>query len=604
MTIPRRPALGLLSTLILLSGFCVTALAADQPAESDLTKAEKAVQEASQAGAPLYAATLYNEASNKLRFAKEAADSKKKDVREEGRMNALEAQYAARAAEAKARWVTNNLEAKNLQSDITGFGGSSEPIQLTEEPPLQIDRGKDSRARVAYAQSVWQKAADAGAKAAAPQDMQRAADWLKTAQTITRNNAQNDSAGYLAYAAEMLARRATYLAHATSVEQVLPALRLERTRLAQLASEAQAAKERADREKAEKEAADLRAKLEQEQQNRQAQQAQLAALRAQVEQNEQRVRQQLDQDRAARVAADQRLQQLQQQYENAVANATDAAQIESLRRQVEDQNLATEQAAQRERMSEQAVADQIDRMRQQLSQERGAGVTTGDAAAQREAQIQNEAAQLQQMRNDREAADRARADARRTHEQNVLTAQKARESREAEQEKLRQQIAETQAQLQKAQEELAARKAAEEAQKQKMQEMQDALSKIAETRKDQRGLIVTLPGIFFDSGKSTIKPGARNSLEKIATQLQGVDNVHILIEGHTDSVGSDDMNLRLSQDRADAVRDFLAGRGISPEQMSTVGKGESEPVASNDTDAGRQQNRRVELVITNPQQPQ
>jgi outer membrane protein OmpA-like peptidoglycan-associated protein len=129
--------------------------------------------------------------------------------------------------------------------------------------------------------------------------------------------------------------------------------------------------------------------------------------------------------------------------------------------------------------------------------------------------------------------------------------------------------------------------------------MQQELGRLATTRRDARGLIVTLPGIFFDTGKSQLTPGARNTLTKIADQLKGESTVRIAVEGHTDSVGSDDSNQRLSEARANAVRDFLVNAGVSSAAISSSGQGEGVPVATNNTAAGRQQNRRVELIITN-----
>jgi len=132
--------------------------------------------------------------------------------------------------------------------------------------------------------------------------------------------------------------------------------------------------------------------------------------------------------------------------------------------------------------------------------------------------------------------------------------------------------------------------------------MQSELSKLAETRNTERGFIVTLPGLFFDSGKAALKPGARNTLSKIAEQLRVSQDAQISIEGHTDSVGSDTYNQALSEKRAAAVRDYLVSRGLGAAKINITGQGETAPVASNDTPAGRQQNRRVELVIATPQQ--
>ncbi|MGR4068125.1 OmpA family protein [Billgrantia sp. C5P2] len=98
----------------------------------------------------------------------------------------------------------------------------------------------------------------------------------------------------------------------------------------------------------------------------------------------------------------------------------------------------------------------------------------------------------------------------------------------------------------------------------------------------------------FDSAE--IRPGAHQTLDQVATTLRENQNLRVRIEGHTDSVGSDQYNQGLSQRRADSVRDFLVSRGIAEHRMTTRGFGESQPIATNDTDAGRAQNRRVEIL--------
>jgi outer membrane protein OmpA-like peptidoglycan-associated protein len=126
-----------------------------------------------------------------------------------------------------------------------------------------------------------------------------------------------------------------------------------------------------------------------------------------------------------------------------------------------------------------------------------------------------------------------------------------------------------------------------------------SLSEILETRREARGLIVNLSDVLFDTGQATLKPGAREKLSKLAGILLAYPGAYqIEIEGHTDSVGSEESNLRLSQGRADSVHDYLLHSGVKPDRMMTArGFGKSTPVASNDTAAGRQVNRRVEIII-------
>jgi outer membrane protein OmpA-like peptidoglycan-associated protein len=126
-----------------------------------------------------------------------------------------------------------------------------------------------------------------------------------------------------------------------------------------------------------------------------------------------------------------------------------------------------------------------------------------------------------------------------------------------------------------------------------------SLSAILETRREARGLIVNLSDVLFDTGQATLKSGAREKLSKLAGILLAYPGAYqIEIEGHTDSVGSEESNLKLSQGRADSVHDYLLQSGVKRERMSAGrGFGESTPVASNDTAAGRQVNRRVEIII-------
>lgn len=112
-----------------------------------------------------------------------------------------------------------------------------------------------------------------------------------------------------------------------------------------------------------------------------------------------------------------------------------------------------------------------------------------------------------------------------------------------------------------------------------------------------RGMVLTLGDVLFDTAQATLKPGAYPTIERVAEVLKGEPDRKVTIEGHTDNVGSDEYNQGLSQRRAAAVETALLERGVSRDQIVSVGKGESFPVASNDDAGGRQQNRRVELIF-------
>jgi outer membrane protein OmpA-like peptidoglycan-associated protein len=116
-------------------------------------------------------------------------------------------------------------------------------------------------------------------------------------------------------------------------------------------------------------------------------------------------------------------------------------------------------------------------------------------------------------------------------------------------------------------------------------------------RDSDRGLIVTLGDVLFETGKSEIKPGARRTLDQMVRALRNEPESTLVIEGHTDSVGKRNYNLALSKRRAEVVRAYLVARGISSRRIEARGMGPDYPVASNGNAAGRQQNRRVELIV-------
>lgn len=133
------------------------------------------------------------------------------------------------------------------------------------------------------------------------------------------------------------------------------------------------------------------------------------------------------------------------------------------------------------------------------------------------------------------------------------------------------------------------------------QETADLQRQIAElnAKPTERGLVVTLGDVLFDTGRAELKSGAATNLAKLATFLNQYEDRSVLIEGHTDSVGNDDYNLGLSQRRADSVKVWLMRQGVNSNRLITTGKGESSPVAGNDSASGRQLNRRVEVIIEN-----
>ena len=250
-------------------------------------------------------------------------------------------------------------------------------------------------------------------------------------------------------------------------------------------------------------------------------------------------------------------------------NAREATQM------AEDARLITYKKIEEEQLARQREAAERDRASAQAAEAQRATAEAQRAAAE---QAQREAqAAAAQAEQDKAAADASRAAALQQQQQAQEEAERARQA-----------AAQADAQRQQA-----------EAEKTKMKDrLMQQLNAILETRESARGLIVNINDVLFDFNKYTLKPGAQVTMAKVAGILLAYPGLKLQLEGHTDGVGSDEYNLKLSQNRADGVRDFLVQQGVTGTNISAVGLGKSEPVASNDTASGRQQNRRVELVVS------
>jgi outer membrane protein OmpA-like peptidoglycan-associated protein len=268
-------------------------------------------------------------------------------------------------------------------------------------------------------------------------------------------------------------------------------------------------------------------------------------------------------------------------------------------------------------VAREATQEAEDARRISIVKEReGAEQADKDAARRREEEARNqvaaadaEATQQARLRAQAEA-DRAAAE-REKNEALIATAEAhsaqqdaeaARQAALVEQKRLADETAAAQAaRLQAETARLEAESARSHAEKdaQGMRDrLRDQLSAILETRDTARGLIVSLSDVLFDFNEASLKPGAKEKLAKVSGILLAYPTLRMSVEGHTDSVGSDDYNLKLSQRRADAVRDYLTSNGISSSVVQAIGLGKADPVASNDDNAGRQQNRRVEMVVS------
>lgn len=198
-------------------------------------------------------------------------------------------------------------------------------------------------------------------------------------------------------------------------------------------------------------------------------------------------------------------------------------------------------------------------------------------------------AELAQVQAQQEMAQRLRQSAQaRYRQQQEQMGQQARES-----------LQETTTDLEAARRQLAIQGQAREEAERRLEEALQSLAQEGQVRKDEQGTIITIGGsVLFETGQSELLPLARQQVDKVATALSNLDpNQVIIVEGHTDSRGDETMNMELSRQRAEQVRQNLTERGLPEGQIRAVGRGESEPIASNDTPEGRANNRRVELIV-------
>ncbi|OWV06223.1 flagellar motor protein MotB [Fibrobacter sp. UWH3] len=179
---------------------------------------------------------------------------------------------------------------------------------------------------------------------------------------------------------------------------------------------------------------------------------------------------------------------------------------------------------------------------------------------------------------------------------------KAASEREAELQKqqaeLQKKLAEEQAALEAEKKALAEERAKAEARQQDaMNKLNELQSKLIQVSKDARGIILSMSDILFDVNKATLKSDLKTSLAKVAGILSVYQQFNVSIEGNTDNTGSEEHNMKLSQQRADNVMNFLVEQGIEAGRLTAKGLGMSMPIADNSTKEGRQKNRRVDLVI-------
>jgi outer membrane protein OmpA-like peptidoglycan-associated protein len=247
----------------------------------------------------------------------------------------------------------------------------------------------------------------------------------------------------------------------------------------------------------------------------------------------------------------------------AVQTAEDAREI-AVKKIEEDRRASERQASINAQATSQAQADSATRLKEQAQLD--ATKAQSDAA-----KAQSDAAKAQaDMAANQAASATAVSDAQAAAEQSRLAAEQAKQGEH-------QAIAD---------------KAAMRAQ------LSEQLNKVLETRDSARGLIISMSDVLFDTGRFSLKPGAREKLAKVAGILIAYPGLNIEVDGYTDNVGGDEMNQKLSENRAGAVRDYLVNQSVATGSVSAKGFGNTLPVASNENSSGRQENRRVELVVS------
>ncbi len=198
------------------------------------------------------------------------------------------------------------------------------------------------------------------------------------------------------------------------------------------------------------------------------------------------------------------------------------------------------------------------------------------------------------------AAARAQSEQEAQRQAELAAAREAQLKAEAEATRAREEAATAQARALAAKEQ-AARADAERARKvaQALRaQLLDQLNAVLATRDTPRGLVVTMAGVLFATGKYNLRPDAQMRLARLAGIVTSHPGLILQVEGYTDNIGSDEFNQKLSEQRAEAVRDFLIQQGVAQQTITAKGFGETMPVADNSTAAGRQNNRRVEIIVS------
>jgi len=281
--------------------------------------------------------------------------------------------------------------------------------------------------------------------------------------------------------------------------------------------------------------------------------------------------------------AEQQLRQAEEAYrQKQPRTAVEASAREAAKTAEESRMMAVKQKAEEEAQAQinaekRAAEERAARSREEAETQARARADADAARAQAEAAKAEAQQAAEEAARQKQEAEKAKAEALAQQQALAVEADKARKAA-ADSDQLRQQA-------EKEKQEMRAR-------------LLQQLNSVLATRDTARGLIANMSDVLFKSGSFELLPGARERLAKMSGIVLAYQGLHLAVEGHTDSIGTDEYNRRLSEQRAQAVSDYLVAQGISSDVITASGFGKSEPVASNDTPEGRQQNRRVELVVS------
>jgi outer membrane protein OmpA-like peptidoglycan-associated protein len=217
-----------------------------------------------------------------------------------------------------------------------------------------------------------------------------------------------------------------------------------------------------------------------------------------------------------------------------------------------------------------------------------------------EAEVAHRAYVAQRLAATAQATANARVNDERLQQASAARERIRLEARERQVQSAQQQAQSASQQLQQAQTQADQLRQQAQSEAQRNEQLQQQLKEL-QAKPTSRGTVVTLGDVLFDTGKANLRPGSRRSLERLADALKDNPQRRVVIEGFTDATGSDDLNQALSQQRAEAVERALVQMGVDDARIESRGYGEDFPVADNDSAAGRQMNRRVEIVISDEQ---